>query len=262
MARDYGPTFQIVFLFHQDLSLLRRTMPRCLSALTGNTSETFEVVLHCDGTPPEIAAQLPSLLPEWGIDELRIRRRTGVLAAGDPSNNGHQRFFATAAKYLIAIEDDVVMYRTSGIFDVLRECRELFESHPDVLAIGKVDDYACWSWKLEDLGPPIEPGVRSVNRISTHFLGYDVQRFNWTAGRFGAFMPDVFIDRSDLSYNWEDLVSHVGATGNRRLAFPEGWPLHVFHCDEKVAPDSMYHTQKPAVKARILDELESRFATG
>lgn len=251
--------FRVVFLFHRHQSLLRRTLPRCLEALTNNTKESYEVVLHCDGTPPKIAAQLPSLVQELGIDELRIHRRTGVVASGDPSNNGHQRLFESAAKYLVVIEDDVVMYRVDRMFDVLRWCRELFEGHPDVLAIGKVDDYARWAWKLEDVGPQIEPGVRSVNRISTHFLSYDVQRFSDAAARFGAFTSEVFVDRADLSYNWEDLVSHVGTTGDRRLAFPQGWPLHVFHCDEKITSDSIYHTQDYDVKARILDALEKRY---
>jgi len=254
-----GPMFRIAFLFHSELDLLKTTLPRCLDALTAGTSQSFEVVLRADGTPDEVAEQLPALLNTWGVDELHLRRRRRHVVSGDPSNNGHRRFFTPRARYLIVIEGDVVMYRTEGSFDVLTACRELFERQPRVPVLSKVNDYHQWSWKLVDEGPAIEPGVRSVNRLSAHFIAYDVARFVPVAERFGAWDLDVFIDRPDLSYNWEDLVSHVGTTGGRRIAFPEGWPLDVFHCDRKVAPGSMYHTQRPAVKAEILAELERRY---
>lgn len=253
------PTFRIAFLFHSGLDLLKTTLPRCLEALTGGTSQSYEVVLRADGTPADVAEQLPALLDVWGVDELQLRRRRRHLASGDASNNGHRRCFSPRAPYLIVIEDDVVMYRTERSFDVLTACRELFERHPQVPVLSKVNDYDQWSWKLADEGPPIEAGVRSVNRLSTHFIAYDVARFVPVAGRFGAWDLDVFIDRADLSYNWEDLVSHVGTTGGRRIAFPEAWPLDVFHCDRKVASGSMYHTQRPEVKAEILAELEQRY---
>lgn len=253
------PTFRIAFLFHTNLQLLKTTLPRCLEALTASTKESFEVVLHCDGTSPEVAAALPALLAGWGVDELRIRRRDRFVASGDGSNNGHRRLFAQRSPYLIVIEDDVVMYRTEPSFDVLASCRRIFEDYPEVPALSKVDDYHQWSWALKDEGDEIEPGVRSVNRLSTHFIAYDVQRFTAVATRFGGFDLDVFIDRDDLSYNWEDLVSHVATTGGRRVAFPEGWPLKVFHCDRKRSSGSMYHTQDPRLKAQILLELEQRF---
>lgn len=48
--RPSDPTFRIAFLFHANLDLLSETLPRCLEALTNNTRESFEVLLHCDGT--------------------------------------------------------------------------------------------------------------------------------------------------------------------------------------------------------------------
>ncbi len=254
-----APMWRIAFLFNADLALLSQTLPRCLEALTGSTSDPFEVVLLADGTPEHVAEQLPRLAASWGVDELQIRSRDRHVASGDPSNNGHRRMFALRAPYLIVIEDDVVMYRTDPSFDVLAACRELFERHPDVPVLSKVNDYAQWSWKLADEGPPVEGGVRSVNRLSTHFIAYDVARFSPVAERFGGFDLDVFIDRADLSYNWEDVVSHVGTTGGRRIAFPESWPLDVFHCDRKVDAGSMYHTQRPEVKAQVLAALERQY---
>lgn len=257
-----GPTWRIAFLFHANLDLFRQTLARCVDALTAATSETFEIVVLADGTPDDIARQLPELLDEHGVDEVQLRSRRRHVASGDGSNNGHRRFFPVRAPYLVVVEDDVVMYRTERSFDVLRACRELFERHSDVPVLSKVNDYEQWSWKLADIGPQLEPGVRSVNRLSTHFIAYDVARFVPVAQQYGAFDPDVFIDRDDYSYNWEDLVSHVGTTGGRRIAFPESWPLDVHHCDRKVEAGSMYHTQRPEVKAEVLAELEARYRAG
>jgi hypothetical protein len=257
-----GPMWRIAFLFHADLDLFTRTLPRCVEALTGSTSETFEIVVLADGTPDHIAVQLPKLLEEYEVDELQMRRRRRHVAGGDGSNNGHRRFFPVRAPYLVVVEDDVVMYRTERSFDVLAACRELFERYPDVPVVSKVNDYDQWSWRLTDVGPQIEAGVRSVNRLSTHFIAYDVARFVPVAERYGAFDLDVFIDRDDHSYNWEDLVSHVGTTGGRRIAFPELWPVDIYHCDRKVEPGSMYHTQRSEVKAEVLAGLEARHRVG
>lgn len=253
-----GPVFRIAFLFHRNLDVLARTLPRCLDALTAATQVPFEVVLHCDGTPDVVAAQTLARLGAWGVDEVRFRTRLRQVAEGDPSNNGHRRLFDGRCRYLIVVEDDVWMRCTQPAFDVLAACRDLFERHPNVPVICKLEDHDVWSWKLRDLEADLEPGVRSVNRVATHFIAYDLERFMPVARRFGAFDLDVFIDRDDLSYNWEDVVSHVGSTGGRRIAWPESWPLLVFHCDRKVQDGSMYNTQDPAVKHAVIDDLEAR----
>jgi hypothetical protein len=79
---------------------------------------------------------------------------------------------------------------------------------------------------------------------------------------FGVHNLDLFIDRNDWSYNWEDFVSHVGTTGGNMILFPQAWPLRVFHCDEKIAPGSMFNTQDILVKTSVLDALDSRFGSG
>jgi hypothetical protein len=188
-----------------------------------------------------------------------VRRREKFVASGDPSNNGHRRLLNTSTPYLVVVEDDVVAFRTQQSFDPLLAMRTLFERHQDVAVVSTVADHGKWAWRLDDVGPAIEPGVRSTNRVSTHLIGYDTRRFVPVARRFGAFDLNLFIDREDWSYNWEDLVSHVGTTGGRRIAFADGWPLAVYHCDEKIAPGSMHHTRDMAVKRRILAELEERF---
>jgi len=152
------------------------------------------------------------------------------------------------------------MHRREQAFDVLRAVRELFEANPEVTVICKLSDHDVWAWELEDVGEELQPGIRSVNRVATHFIAYDLERFLPAARRFGAFELDVFVDRDDLSYNWEDVVSHVGTTGGRRIAWPEPWPLDVFHCDRKIEQGSMYNTQDPQIKHAVIDELEARYA--
>lgn len=253
------PTFRIAFLFHENLEFLSRTLPQCVEALTANTRETYEVVLVADGSPPTVVHELLPLLPSWGVDELRIRHRGRWVASGDPSNNGHARMFHHPSPYLVVIEDDVVVFRNDPYFDVLAACRQLLARHAEVPVICRADDHDEWAWPLEDLGDEIEPGVRSVNRVSTHLIVYDTRRFVPVARRFGGFQLDVFVDREDLSYNWEDLVSHVGTTGGRRIAFPSAWPVSVFHCDRKTAPGSMHNTQDPRVKLHVFEQLSRRF---
>lgn len=257
-ADEGAPRFTVACLFHRHLDVLERTLPRSLAALTDSTTEPFEVVLHCDGAPDDVAIEVLRRREEWGLDEVRLRRRDGQVASGDASNNGHRRLFGERSRYLIVIEDDVLVMRDEPSFDVLGACRAIFECHSDVPVICKLADHEAWAWTLRDVGPPIEPGIRSVNRVATHFIAYDTRRFRPVAERFGAFDLDVFVDREDWSYNWEDVVSHVATTGGRRIAWPDRWPLRVFHCDRKVAPGSMYNTQDPRVKLAVLDELEGR----
>jgi len=251
--------FRLAFLFHEDLDLFRRTLPRTIDALTAGTAEEFEIVVHADGTSAGTARELLEVCFEAGVDEVRVRRRERFVASGDPSNNGHRRLVDTRTRYLVVVEDDVVVFRTESVFDPLSAMRALFERHEDVVVFSTVADHEKWTWRLEDLGPEVEAGVRSTNRLSTHLIGYDTHRFVPVAARFAAFDLDVFIDREDLSYNWEDLVSHVGTTGGRRIAFADGWPLAVYHCDEKIQDGSMHHTRDPLVKSRVLTELEARY---
>lgn len=256
-AGDAGddPQFRLVFLFHADLPVLERTLPRCLDALTAGTRQTYEVVVHCDGTPVEIARELLDRQERWGVDEIRFGSRQRFTASGDRSNNGHHRLFGGRSRYVVVVEDDVLVERLDPSFDPLTAWRDLFETHPEVVAACSMADHGDWAWGLDDLAPPVAPGIRSVNRVSTHLVAYDRERFLPAATRFGAFDVDVFVDREDLSYNWEDLVSHVGTTGGRRIAWPDGWPLQAHHCDRKVAAGSMYNTQDPRVKHAVLDHL-------
>jgi hypothetical protein len=249
------PLFQLVLLFHADLPVLERTLPSCVDALTAGTRQTFEVIVHCDGTPVGVAHELLERQERWDVDEIRFRSRERFTASGDRSNNGHRRLFGGRSRFVVVVEDDVIVQRLDASFDPLTAWRGLFEAHTEVVAACAMADHADWAWALDDVGPPIAPGLRSVNRVATHLVAYDRTRFVPAAARFGAFDLDVFVDREDLSYNWEDLVSHVGTTGGRRIACPEGWPLQAYHCDRKVAAGSMHNTQDTRVKQAVLDHL-------
>lgn len=252
---DDDPLFRLVFLFHSDLLVLERTLPACIDALTEGTRQTYEVVVHGDGTPTEVACGLLERQEQWGIDEIRFRSRRRFTASGDRSNNGHRRLFGGRSRYVVVVEDDVLVERVDRSFDPLTAWRYLFEAHAEVVAACAMADHGDWAWALDDVEPPIAPGVRSVNRVATHLVAYDRSRFLPAATRFGAFDLDVFVDREDLSYNWEDLVSHVGTTGGRRIAWPEGWPLRAHHCDRKAVAGSMHNTQDTRVKQAVLDHL-------
>lgn len=254
-----APAFTILFVFHKDIDLLEKTLPQTLAALTQNTAVSYEVILVADGTDLSMIERLVPRLENWGVDELRFRRRERFVASGAGSNNAHMHQFKATVPYLIHLEDDILVFNNDPSFDVLRAAIELFERHHNIPVIFKMNDYESWSWKLSDVSAELEPGVRSVNRVSTHFIIYHSARFYAVSKGFGAFDSDVFIDRDDLSYNWEDLVSHVGTTGGRAIAFPEAWPLVALHCDRKIAPGSMYNTQDVSVKLEICNEYLRRY---
>jgi hypothetical protein len=254
-AFEGDPLFRLIFLFHDDLAVLERTFPPCVDALTAGTRQTFEIVVHGDGTPAPVARELLDRREAWGVDEIRFRSRRRFVAGGDGSNNGHRRLFGGRSRYVVVVEDDVLVERLDPSFDPLTAWRELFEAHPDVVVSCAMADHEDWAWGLDDLGPPVTPDVRSVNRVATHLIAYDRSRFLPVARRFGAFDLDVFVDREDLSHNWEDVVSHVGTTGGRRIAWPDGWPVRAYHCDRKIAAGSMHNTQDTRVKQAVLDHL-------
>ena len=97
--------------------------------------------------------------------------------------------------------------------------------------------------------------MRSVNRVVDQLIAYDTRRFAPVARRFGAFDRDAFVGVEGFEYQWENLASHVGTTGGRRIAFPEGWPVRVRHADLRQTPGSMHGTGDEDVKIRCYHRL-------
>jgi hypothetical protein len=254
--------FTLACAFHNTERLLDKTLPLAIRSLTYPTRHDFEVVLVAERASEDVVTRLLPRLTDLGVDELRWRRTDRNSFSGAPSNNFHGNHFTTTSPYLITFTDDTFIHKTDEDFDVLDATTRIFERNPEVALISKVDDHEEWDWPLEDVGPEIEPGVRSVNRVVDQLIAYDTARFAPVARRLGAFHRDTFVSHAGFEYQWENLASHVGTSGDRRIAYPEWWPLRVRHSDLRNQPGSMHGTQDEDVKLKCFERLmESRGLT-
>jgi hypothetical protein len=247
--------FTLACAFHNTSRLLERILPLAIRSLTVPTRHDFEVVLVADRSSDDVVARLLPRLAELGVDELRFRRSRRHAFSGAPSNNFHANHFITTNPYLITFTDDTFVFKTDPEFDVLDASAALFEHHPELVAVSKVDDHDEWDRPLVDVGPEIEPGIRSVNRAVDQLIAYDTARFVAIARGLGAFHRDTFFSRPDLEYQWENMVSQAGTSGGHRIAYPERWPLRVRHSDLRVTPGSMHGTGDEDVKLRCFARL-------
>ncbi|MGV9320047.1 hypothetical protein [Streptomyces sp. NPDC003660] len=247
--------FTLACAFHDTERLIEKTLPLAIRSLTYPTRHDFEVVLVAERSSDDVVARLLPRLAELGVDELRFRRTHRHAFSGAPSNNFHGNNFTTTSPYLITFTDDTFIYKTDESFDVLDATAQIFERNPEVVLVSKVDDHEEWDWPLSDVGPEIEPGVRSVNRVVDQLIAYDTARFAPVAHRLGAFHRDTFVSHEGFEYQWENLASHVGTSGDRKIAYPERWPLRVRHSDLRNQPGSMHGTQDEDVKLKCFERL-------
>lgn len=247
--------FTLACAFHNTDRLLERTLPLALRSLTQPTRHEFEVLLVADRSPDETVARLLPRLAEFGVDEFRFRRTNRLSYPGLGSNNFHANNFTTTRPYLVSFTDDSFIWKTDETFDVLDAMAGIFERHPAVTLINKVDDHDEWDSPLIDLGPEIENGVRSVNRVIDQLIAYDTGRFAPVARQFGAWDRETFSGDMGIQYHWEHLASHVGRTAGRKIARPETWPLRVRHCDLRLDSGSIHGTQDEDVKLKCFDNL-------
>ncbi len=247
--------FTLACAFHDTARLLERTLPLAIRSLTRPTCHDFEVILVAERSSDDVVAGLLRRLHDLGVDELRFRRTGRNAFSGAPSNNFHGKHFTTTTPYLITFTDDTFVWKTDDEFDVLDATARIFERNPEVVLVSKVDDHEEWAWPLTDVGPEIEPGVRSVNRVVDQLIAYDTRRFAPVAQRFGAWDLDTFTGSEGFEYQWENLASHVGTTGGRKIAYPERWPLRVRHSDLRMEPGSMHGTQDEDVKLKCFERL-------
>lgn len=247
--------FTLACAFHDTPRLLRRTLPLAIRSLTHPTRHEFEVVLVADRSSDDVVRDLLPDLDELGVDELRFRRSGRNAYSGAPSNNFHGHHFTTTSPYLITFTDDTFLWKTDESFDVLDAVAGVFRRHPDVTLLSKVDDHDEWDWPLADVGPEVEPGVRSVNRVVDQLIAYRTRRFAPAARRLGAWRRDTFVGHAGFEYQWENLASHVGTSGGRKIAYPDRWPLRVRHSDLRNQPGSMHGTQDEDVKLKCFQRL-------
>lgn len=246
--------FTLACAFHDAERLLERTLPLAIRSLTQPTRHEFQVILVADRASDQAAARLLPKLAEYGVDELRFRRTDRLCYPGLGSNNFHAHQFTTTTPYLVSFTDDSFIWKHDPTFDVLDAIVGIFDRHPEVTLINKVDDYAEWDPPLR-FGPEIEPGVSSVNRAIDQLIAYHTSRFAPVAREFGAWEQHTFSGDLGFDYQWEHLISHVGQTGGRRIARPDSWPLRVQHCDLRLHQGSMHGTQDEDVKLTCFDNL-------
>jgi hypothetical protein len=247
--------FTIACAFHDTERLLDRTLPLAIRSLTQPTRHEYEVILVADRSTDEAVSRLLPKLDAYGVDELRFRRTDRHSFPGLGSNNFHATQFTAHRPYLVVFTDDSFIWKTDETFDVLDAMLGIFERHPEVTIVNKVDDHEEWDAPLVDLGPEIEPGVRSVNRAIDQLMAYDTQRFEPVARQFGAWERQTFSGDMGLRYHWEHLASQVARTNGRKIARPEHWPLRVRHCDLRLDPGSLHGTQDEDVKLKCFANL-------
>lgn len=249
--------FTVSFLCHDATDLLEELIPHNMDVLCGNTSESYDVILTVDGAESTNLDRFLSIAKSCRIDEVRYRYRGRNCADGDPSNNGHLHLFSDKTPYLMTLEGDVVIFKTDPSFDILGAFRRLFQQHGNLCLATRIDDHDCWVWKLEDSGPPFEQGVRSVNRVASHFLVYDTARCRRRFNDKEGLSTRLFHDNQDGWYNYEDFLSHTFShPEGPGIAHVDRFPIKVFHCDEKIAPGSVYYTKDLRVKSARFSELK------
>jgi hypothetical protein len=252
-VRVYPPEFTICYVVHGDLPLLEKVIPESLAVLCTGTSRGHDHVLVVDGASEEVAAELLGRSADWGFDEVRIRGRRRHHAGGDPSNNAHAHLMPAKGRFLISIEGDVAVFRT-GPGDVLDAVARAFDAVPDMAIATRIDDHDCWQWPLREVGPAPAPGVRSVNRVASHLLVYDLPRFAVRTSAVGPPPHGTFHDDETGWFNYEDWLSATfAAPAGPGIGFLDDLPVRVYHCDRKVAPGSAYYQRDLTVRLAEFD---------
>ncbi len=252
-VRNNRPEFQILFIVSNELELLKVTFPVTLDSLTKNSKINYEVIIQMDGANSKSVKELLNWTKRINIiDEVRIRDRNNkkLVCPGDPSNNPHFHFISNKSKYLIEIEGDVIAVLENENFDALKNIVDFFERHPEICLITSIIDYDCWVWKLNDVDRHIEKDIRSVNRVSSHFLIYHTERFLDFAKKAGIYDFSKYSD----NYNYEDVISNNLVKLKIPIAFFDNWPVKVRHCDEKEYPGSLNYKRDKKLKLRIEKE--------
>jgi hypothetical protein len=251
----YPPPFTIAYLVHSDVPLLRRTVPATLNALCRNTKHEYDLVLVVDGAESATIDEIQALAHDtWGFDEVRVRWRDRHRASGDQANNIHTHLSLTKSRFLITVEGDVTAFRTDTSTDVLDTIVSTFDACPGLALAQRIDDHECWQWALEDVGVPLMPGVRSVNRVSSHFLIYDTARARQVIETAGGIPGDAFHDDGAHWFNYEDWLSHTFAQPQGPgIGYLDRLPLHVYHCDEKTSPGSAHYRRDLATRLAVFE---------
>lgn len=248
--------FTIGFIASNELDLMRQTIPHNLKVLTESTTEQFDAILLLDGSSPDVAKCVTVEAPGWGIDELRVRHRRRNVATGDKSNNAHVHMFSDKSEFLITMECDVAAFVTHETQDVLKSIKKEFLKCPALALATRIDDYDCWAEPLQFLSPPISPNVRSVSRVSSHFLAYHCDRFRSQVK--GRVSTNIFQDDGVSFYNYEDFISQTfRRPQGKGIGYLDRIGVKVFHCDRKVSAGSPFYTGDERLKLAEFERLRA-----
>ncbi|WP_299739980.1 hypothetical protein [uncultured Roseobacter sp.] len=252
MVMQTWPEFTINFICHDEIEILRKTLPHNLAQLCAGTKRGYDVILTVDGVEAAPRDDFLRLAEAHGVDEVRLRRRRSNCASGDGANNGHLHAFSDKTRYLLTIEADIAFFRTDPDFDPLDAFVQFFDRHPKRPLIHQMDDHDCWVWKLEKAAKDVEAGVWSVNRVASHFLVYDTLGARQVKG-----FPDlgVYHDSQTAWFNFEDELSQIFAEpAGPGIAFPTDWPMRVYHCDRKLREGSAHYCKSADVKLEVFEQ--------
>jgi len=227
--------------------------------LRSNTKISHDIILVVDGSDIIDSGLVHQRSMEWDIDEVRFRRRKRNCASGDGANNGHFHLLTDKTKYLLTIEGDVAVFLENTDFDILNAYKELFTRHKELVLATKINDYKCWIWKMEKVAKDIEKGVWSVNRVSSHFLVYNMENYR-KKFNFKNFSNQIFYDDGSNFYNYEDFLSKEFAYPNSYgIAYTDSFPFQVFHCDEKITSDSVYYKRDLETRNSVFEKRLNQF---
>lgn len=238
--KDY--TFTVAFIASDGTyEYFEKTLKNNIEVLCSNTTESYDLVMFLDGLERIEYGRYIELAKECGIGEVRLRNRTINCASGDGANNPHMHLISEETKYLVTIEADIAVFKTKDC-DILRSIRELFEINPNLCVATRIDDYDCWQEKMCFLEHNIGQGLRSVNRVSSHFLVYDTKRCCQFVSSVGGWPLSGMYDTGNTWYNYED---RVGKTfrfpDGPGIGFIDSIPFKVYHCDEKIEVGSPFY---------------------
>jgi hypothetical protein len=232
-------------------------VPTTLDALCRNTKHPYDLVLVVDGAETAPIAEIQQLAHEvWGFDEVRLRWRDRHRASGDQANNIHTHLSLAKSRFLITVEGDVTAFRpdVDASADILDTIVSTFDACTELALAQRIDDHDCWQWPLEDVGNPLAASVRSVNRVSSHFLIYDTHRAGQVIRANGGIPGDTFHDDATRWFNYEDWLSHTFAQPHGPgIGYLEQLPLRVYHCDEKTSPGSAHYRRDLATRLAVFE---------
>ena len=101
----------------------------------------------------------------------------------------------------------------------------------------------------------IGKGVRSVNRVSSHFLVYDTKRCCQYINSIGGWSLSGMYDTGAEWHNYED---RVGKTfrypDGPGIGYIDSIPFKVYHCDEKIEEGSPFYKRDIQTRLRVFDE--------